>query len=119
MSGKRVFLGHTPQPFGHILDGGHVVCNDTCCFGGGFLTAYDLDTGDTIQANIHGHLRRAPASILVERLSRIGARLTRYYREKLARLNTDSSAAETTANSATVDSGLSGSNLGPLPESDS
>ena len=70
-SGKRVIVGHTPQPSGEILDLGHLVCVDTYCFGGRFLTALNVDSGDVLQANYHGHLRRAPITVLVERLSRL------------------------------------------------
>ena len=57
-SGKRVFVGHTPQASGEMLDYGHLVCMDTYCFGGGWLTALNLDTDEVIQASRHGHLRR-------------------------------------------------------------
>lgn len=57
-SGKRVILGHTPQATGEVLDAGHVVCLDTGCFGGRWLTAMDCDSGDTWQTDIHGHERR-------------------------------------------------------------
>ena len=36
-SGKTVFVGHTPQAGGRVLDLGHLVCMDTYCFGGGYL----------------------------------------------------------------------------------
>jgi len=61
-SGKRVFVGHTPQPNGCVRDLGHVVYVDTYCFGGGYLTAMNIDTGDIIQATRQGHLRRDIAS---------------------------------------------------------
>ncbi|MGB0599407.1 MAG: metallophosphoesterase family protein [Rubripirellula sp.] len=57
-SGKRVFLGHTPQPAGNVLERDHLVCVDTYCFGGGFLTAYQVETGELIQVNSHGFQRR-------------------------------------------------------------
>jgi len=57
-SGKRVIVGHTPQPSGRVLDRGHLVCVDTYCFGGGWLTAMNVDTGECIQTNRHGHLKR-------------------------------------------------------------
>ena len=76
VSGKRVFVGHTPQPQGNILDGGHVVCIDTYCFGGGFLTAYDLDSNQLIQVNHHGHQRREPALAMVKRFREIKHRLS-------------------------------------------
>lgn len=80
LSGKRVFIGHTPQPMGNILDAGHVVCIDTYCFGGGFLTAFDLDTDEVIQADVHGHLRRDRARELRQRLRRMRNRILDYVR---------------------------------------
>ncbi len=63
-SGKRVFVGHTPQSSFNILNHGHIVCMDTYCFGGGWLTAMNLDTDEVIQADSHGHLRHDwPSSI--------------------------------------------------------
>ncbi len=59
-SGKRVYVGHTPQPSGEILNLGHIVCVDTYCFGGGWLTALDIDSHQILQASKHGHLRRVP-----------------------------------------------------------
>ncbi len=59
-SGKRVFLGHTPQISGEILDHGHLICLDTCCFGGGWLTAMEIESGKLWQANAQGHRRRRP-----------------------------------------------------------
>jgi serine/threonine protein phosphatase 1 len=80
-SGKRVFVGHTPQASGDVLDRGHVVCMDTYCFGGGWLTALDLDTDEIIQANRHGHLRH-------DVMSRIRNALTRWL-GKFSRLRDD------------------------------
>lgn len=68
ISGKRVFVGHTPQPDGIVLSTQHLVAVDTYCFGGGFLTAYDVDSCETIQVNRHGHVRKAPLRKLVEGL---------------------------------------------------
>jgi serine/threonine protein phosphatase 1 len=56
-SGKAVVVGHTPQPTGEILDLRHVVCIDTYCVGGGWLTALDVDTGQVWQADREGRLR--------------------------------------------------------------
>ncbi|TWU41040.1 metallophosphoesterase family protein [Novipirellula artificiosorum] len=66
-SGKRVFVGHTPQAGGEILDLGYLVCIDTYCFGGGYLTALQTDSSDMIQVDRHGHVRRTPAKILMDR----------------------------------------------------
>ena len=57
-SGKTVFVGHTPQKSGEILDLGHLVCIDTACAVGGFLTAMDVDSREVWQANAAGRLRR-------------------------------------------------------------
>lgn len=83
LSGKRVVIGHTPQPFGNVLDGGHVVCIDTYCFGGGYLTALDLDTDRVVQADHHGHLRRESALVLSTQLRRLQSRFAAYAHRKL------------------------------------
>jgi len=69
-SGKRAYLGHTPQPNGEVLNLGHLVCVDTYCFGGGWLTALDLDNHHALQASRQGHLRRAPAMAMLNWLKR-------------------------------------------------
>lgn len=74
-SGKRVFVGHTPQPAGTILERDHLVCVDTYCFGGGYLTAYDLDTRDVIQVDAHGFLRRRPWKLIVKRIGQAWKRI--------------------------------------------
>ncbi len=38
VSSKRAVAGHTAQESGEILDQGHLVCIDTFCHGGGWLT---------------------------------------------------------------------------------
>lgn len=81
-SGKRVFVGHTPQADGEIWDLGHLVGLDTYCFGGGYLTAYQLETAETIQADRHGHLRRAPLAILADRMRSLGERGRRWIRKR-------------------------------------
>jgi serine/threonine protein phosphatase 1 len=57
VSGKRAIVGHTSQKSGEVLDLGHVVCIDTFCYGGGWLTALDVDTDEVWQANHRGELR--------------------------------------------------------------
>lgn len=57
ISGKHAFLGHTPQPGGQIGYYSHFTCIDTCCFGGYWLTAMDVDTGEVWQFSREGHLR--------------------------------------------------------------
>jgi predicted RecB family nuclease len=56
-SGKVVVLGHTPQKGGDVLDLGHLVCIDTNCHGGGWLTALDVGSGRYWQANEQGQVR--------------------------------------------------------------
>jgi serine/threonine protein phosphatase 1 len=56
-SGKHVVCGHTPQPYGNIGYYQHLTCLDTCCFGGYWLSALDVDTGETWQVSREGHLR--------------------------------------------------------------
>ena len=57
-SGKTVIAGHTRQKSGEILDVGFLKILDTDAFGGGFLTAMEVQTGAIIQANQQGQLRR-------------------------------------------------------------
>ncbi len=70
ISGKRVYVGHSPQAGGEIRDAGHVVYVDTYCYGGGWLTALDLDGDEIIQADSHGHLRRNLAAAVWRWLAR-------------------------------------------------
>lgn len=57
VSGKRAIVGHSSQKSGEILDVGHLVCIDTFCHGGGWLTALDVDTGETWQFDRDGRPR--------------------------------------------------------------
>lgn len=50
-------VGHTPQTTGEILDLDFVVCIDTDCSRGNWLTALDTTTGSYWQANQRGELR--------------------------------------------------------------
>lgn len=54
-SGKVGIVGHTPHA--EILDLGYLKCIDTCCHGGGWLTAPDVDSGKLWHANMAGELR--------------------------------------------------------------
>ncbi len=56
-SGKIVIAGHSSQKTGEILDLGYLVCIDTYCYGGGWLTAFDVDTREIWQTNSHGEVR--------------------------------------------------------------
>ena len=69
ISGKRVYVGHTPQPGGEVLDLGYLVCVDTYCFGTGYLTAMNLETGELIQVDRKGFRRRIPAEAFLHVLS--------------------------------------------------
>jgi serine/threonine protein phosphatase 1 len=56
-SGKVAVVGHTPQMHGEVLDLGHLVCIDTGCYNGGWLTALDVGSGCLWQANEQGEVR--------------------------------------------------------------
>ncbi len=60
-SGKRAVLGHTHDRGGEIFDIGHLVCLDTYCYGGGWLTALEVNSGELWQTNQQGQLRHQPA----------------------------------------------------------
>ena len=59
ISGKVAIVGHTPQRNGSVLDLEHLICIDTFCYGGGYLTALDLETRYSWQADRLGRLRNA------------------------------------------------------------
>lgn len=56
-SGKVAIVGHTPQSSGDVLDLGFLICIDTNCVRGGWLTALDVDTGRMWQADRAGRIR--------------------------------------------------------------
>lgn len=56
-SGKKAFVGHTPERSGEIFLLPHLTCIDTYCYGGGWLTAVDVLSGQVWQANREGALR--------------------------------------------------------------
>ncbi len=56
-SGKTVVVGHTPQQIGEILDLGHLICIDTHCSGGKWLTAFEVNSKQVWQANKWGKMR--------------------------------------------------------------
>jgi serine/threonine protein phosphatase 1 len=56
-SGKTAIVGHTSQKTGEVLDVGFLICIDTYCYGGGWLTAYEITTGRFWQADRLGRLR--------------------------------------------------------------
>jgi calcineurin-like phosphoesterase family protein len=57
LSGKQVFLGHTEQRSGEILDVGFLFCIDTACWRSGWLTAIDVDSKQIWQASRWGMMR--------------------------------------------------------------
>jgi serine/threonine protein phosphatase 1 len=56
-SGKTCVVGHTAQKDGQILDAGHLICIDTYCYGGKWLSAMEVETGKLWQFNPAGKLR--------------------------------------------------------------
>ena len=58
VSRKTVIAGHTSQKNGEILDLGHVKVIDTYCYGGGWLTALEVQTEEVWQADREGNMRR-------------------------------------------------------------
>jgi serine/threonine protein phosphatase 1 len=57
-SGKVAVVGHTAQLTGEVLDLGFLVCIDTNCNRGGWLTALEPSSGRIWQADRAGSLRR-------------------------------------------------------------
>jgi serine/threonine protein phosphatase 1 len=60
-NGKVAIVGHTSQKSGEVLDAGHVVCLDTFCYGGGWLTAMDVSSSEFWQADRWGRMRQQPS----------------------------------------------------------
>ena len=56
-NGRTAVVGHTANRDGTVLDVGHLICLDTYCYGGGWLTAVELNTRQYWQANQRGELR--------------------------------------------------------------
>jgi len=57
MSGKLAVMGHTHDRGGEIFTVGHLVCLDTWCYGGGWLTAMEFPSRRIWQADMAGRLR--------------------------------------------------------------
>ena len=55
-SGRRVIVGHTHSREGKVVNLQHLVCLDTYCYGGGPLTAMDVDNDLIWQAGPDGKL---------------------------------------------------------------
>jgi serine/threonine protein phosphatase 1 len=60
-SGRTVVVGHTPQVGGEVLDLGFLVCIDTDCSRGGWLTALRIDRPEVVQVNQRGRVRAIPS----------------------------------------------------------
>lgn len=58
-SGKTAIVGHTANKKRQIVNHGHVLCIDTYCHGGGWLTALEPETGKVWQTNEAGETREA------------------------------------------------------------
>ena len=54
VSGKIAIVGHSSQKSGRILDLGYLKCIDTWCYGNGWLTALEVNTGRIWQADKEG-----------------------------------------------------------------
>ena len=52
--GKRAVVGHTSQASAEVYDAGHLICLDTYCHGGGWLTAMDMLSGEVWQVSREG-----------------------------------------------------------------
>lgn len=59
VSGKIAIVGHTVQRDGRVLDLGHLRCIDTGLYCGGWLTALEVNSGQSWQANADGRMRDA------------------------------------------------------------
>jgi serine/threonine protein phosphatase 1 len=59
ISGKTVVAGHSTQKGGEITDLGFLVLIDTGASMGGWLTALEVNSGEVIQANQAGEIRRS------------------------------------------------------------
>ncbi|MDX1925617.1 MAG: metallophosphoesterase family protein [Pirellulaceae bacterium] len=58
VSGKHVYLGHTPQANLEIGYFGHFTCVDTYCFGGGWLSGVDVESGEVWQTSQNGQSKK-------------------------------------------------------------
>ncbi len=60
VSGKRAVVGHTHDREGRIFEVPHLICIDTYCYGGKWLTALELETGNIWQSDPEGRILRRP-----------------------------------------------------------
>ena len=58
-SGRRAVVGHTHDREGEIFELPHLLCLDTYCYGGLWLTAMDVTTGQVWQVNQDGSVRES------------------------------------------------------------
>jgi len=58
VSGKTAIVGHTSEKNGEVFNNGHLICLDTYCHGGGWLTAMDVNSGEIWQADREGQMRQ-------------------------------------------------------------
>ena len=58
-SGKTAVVGHTSNKQGEVVNYGHLICIDTYCHGGGWLSALEPATGKVWQANEQGESRQS------------------------------------------------------------
>jgi len=61
-NGKIAIVGHTHHREGEIFQLPHLVCLDTYCYGGKWLTAMDVATGELWQSDMSGKLREKAES---------------------------------------------------------
>jgi serine/threonine protein phosphatase 1 len=57
-NGKIAVVGHSAQKSGLLLDAGHLLCLDTYCHGGGWLTGYDVTSRSYWQTNELGQTQQ-------------------------------------------------------------
>ena len=57
LSGQTAVVGHTANHEGRCVDVGHLICIDTYCYGGGYLTALDVKRRAVWQVDGRGRLR--------------------------------------------------------------
>ena len=57
LNGKVAVVGHTASKNGEIKNLGHLICVDTYCYGGGWLTAIELHSGQIWQVSKDGEFR--------------------------------------------------------------
>ena len=55
---KKVICGHTSRKNGKVADFGHTICIDTYAYGGQWLTCLNVETGEVLQANNKGEIRK-------------------------------------------------------------